>query len=117
LHNKYKPKGFPVIAINTSDSKDDIKIKAKNEKYPFVYLFDETQEVTRTYGATNTPHVYVLKKDKTIAYIGAIDNNYKDANAAEKHYVKDAVEALLTYKEVTISNTRAIGCSIKWKTN
>lgn len=116
LHNKYATLGFPVIAINTSDSKEDIKTRAKNENYPFVYLYDKTQEVTRAYGATNTPHVYVLKNDKTIAYIGAIDNNYKDANAAEKRYVNDAVEALLANKEVTTTNTKAIGCSIKWKT-
>ena len=115
LHNKYISKGFPVIAINTSDSKDEIIQRAKEMNYPFVYLYDETQEVTKAYGATNTPHVFVLKKDKTVAYIGAIDNNYKDANAVDKHYVQDAVDALLINKEVKISSTKAIGCSIKWK--
>lgn len=115
LHNKYVSKGFPVIAINTSDSKDEIIQRAKEMNYPFDYLYDETQEVTKTYGATNTPHVYVLKKDRTVVYIGAIDNNYKDANAVDKYYVQDAVEALLANKQVKISSTKAIGCSIKWK--
>jgi len=115
LHDKYVSKGFPVIAINTSDSKDEITQRAKEMNYPFVYLYDETQKVTRAYGATNTPQVYVLKKDRTVAYIGAIDNNYKDANAADKHYVQDAIDALLANKEVKIFSTKAIGCSIKWK--
>jgi len=115
LQNTFASKGFPVIAINTSDGKDEIKKRAKEMNYPFVYLYDGTQEVAKTYGATKTPHVYVLKKDKTVAYIGAIDNNYKDGMAADKHYVKDAVNALLTDKEVEVTNTNAIGCTIKWK--
>lgn len=117
LQDKYAIKGFPVIAINTSDSKEDIKARAKDQKYPFLYLNDETKEVTKTYGATNTPQVYVLKKDKTVAYIGAIDNKYKDSNTADKQYVQDAVEALLANEEVTTNHTKAIGCSIKLKTN
>lgn len=115
LQNEYGKKGFPVIAINTSDSNDDIKARAEEQNYPFPYLHDETQEVSRAYGATKTPHVYVLKADKTVAYIGAIDNNHKDAAKADKHYVKDAVEAVMAKKPVKVSSTKAIGCSIKWK--
>lgn len=115
LHNVYAKKGVPVIAINTSDSESDIKERAKEKKYPFVYLHDATQNVSKTYGATKTPHVYVLKEDKTVAYIGAIDNNYKDGNAANKHYVKDAVDAVLENREVSVISTKTIGCAIKWK--
>ena len=117
LHNAYANKGFPVLAINTSDPQEEIIKRASEQNYPFVYLHDKTQDVSRAYGATRTPHVYVLKKDRTVAYIGAIDNNYKDASAADKHYVKDAVESLLDDKEVKITNTKAIGCTIKWKTS
>jgi peroxiredoxin len=115
LHNEYAPKGFPVIAINTSDSEKDIIARAKKMNYPFPYLHDETQEVSKSYGATKTPHVFVLKRDKTVAYIGAIDNNYKNPAKADKHYVKDAVDALLANKPVDVTNTKAIGCTIKWK--
>ena len=115
LHTKYAQKGFPVIAINTSDSREDIIKRAKEQKYPFEYLHDETQSVSRAFGATKTPHVYVLKKDKTVAYIGAIDNNYKVAASADQRYVQEAVESLLANKEIKITNTKAIGCSIKWK--
>jgi len=117
LHNEYATKDFPVIAINTSDSMEDIQTRAKKMSYPFPYLHDETQDVSRSYGATKTPHVFVLKKDKTVAYIGAIDNNYKNADKADKHYVKDAVNALLNNKPLKVTNTKAIGCTIKWKKN
>lgn len=115
LQNEYAPKGFPVIAINTSDPGEEIVARAKEKDYPFPYLHDETQEVTRAYGATRTPHVFVLEKDRTVAYIGAIDNNYKDASKADENYVKDAVNALLNDQEVDVKSTKAIGCTIKWK--
>lgn len=115
LHTSFAPKGYPVIAINTSDSKEEIIERANEQEYPFPYLYDEMQDVSRAYGATKTPHAFVLTKDKTVAYIGAIDNNYKNAADVDQHYVKDAVEALLGNKEVPVQSTKAIGCSIKWK--
>lgn len=115
LHSQYAAKGFPVIAINTSDSGEEIVSRAKEKNYPFAYLHDETQAVSKAYGASRTPQVYILKKDKTVAYIGTIDNNYKDGNTADKHYVNDAVDALLANKEVPTPTTKAIGCAIKWK--
>jgi peroxiredoxin len=115
LHNDFAPKGFPVIAINTSDSKEAIVTRAKEKNYPFNYLHDEKQDITRSYGATKTPHAFVLDKHMTVAYIGAIDNNYKEAENADQKYIRDAVEALLNNSKVKITNTKAIGCSIKWK--
>lgn len=114
LQENYAKNGFPVIAINTSDPKEDIIARAKEMDYSFPYLYDKTQEVSRSYGATKTPHVFVLNADKTVAYIGAIDNNYKDASKASKHYVKDAIESLLAGEEIEVKETKAIGCSIKW---
>lgn len=115
LHNEYAPKGIPVIAINPNDSKEKIKQRSKEKNYPFAYLHDETQEVTRAYGASKTPHVFILNKEKTVMYIGAIDNNYKDAAAADKRYVVDALDAMLANKKIEVTNTRALGCSIKWR--
>lgn len=115
LSNQFTPLGFPVIAINTSDEKDEIIQRAKEKGYPFPYLYDETQETTRAYGAARTPHAFVLKKDLTVAYVGAIDNNYKSPEKADQKYLKDAVEALLANKPVKVTNTKAIGCTIKWK--
>lgn len=115
LHNDFAPKGFPVIAINTSDSKEAISARAKEKNYPFSYLHDETQVTTKAFGATKTPHAFVLDKNMTVAYIGAIDNNYKNAADADQKYIRDAVTSLLSNEKVKITNTKAIGCSIKWK--
>ncbi|HCM76633.1 MAG TPA: thioredoxin family protein [Cytophagales bacterium] len=126
LNKKYASQGFPVLTINPNDpglspgdSFDEMKSQANRKKYDFPYLVDETQDVARTYGATNTPHVYVLNKisDKElrVAYIGAIDDNSRDASAVSKKYVEDAVDALLKSKSVPTTKTKAIGCTIKWK--
>ncbi len=105
LNKKYSEKGFPVITINPNDpqmspgdSYEEMVSQAKRKKYDFPYLVDESQAVTRSFGATNTPHVFVLQKqgsDFKVAYIGTIDNNSRDASSATKKYVEDAVDALL----------------------
>jgi peroxiredoxin len=125
LNKKYASQGFPVVTINANspeissgDSFDQMVAQAKKKNYDFPYLVDENQEVARAFGATNTPHVFVLKKDGAdfaVAYIGAIDNNSRDAGAADKKYVEEAVDALLSGKEVPATKTKAIGCGIKWK--
>lgn len=125
LHNEFSSKGFPVVAINSNDkdvspgdSYEEMKKVAKNKKYPFEYLYDESQEVAKRYGAANTPHVYVLaKKDGglKVEYVGAIDNNADDSSLADKKYVADAVKAVLDGKQVPLTSTKAIGCTIKWK--
>ncbi|HEX6225705.1 MAG TPA: thioredoxin family protein [Chryseolinea sp.] len=125
LNEKYAGKGFPLIAINANDpemspgdSFDAMVSQAKRKNYDFPYLIDESQTVARSFGATNTPHVFVLQKagdDFKVAYIGTIDNNSRNASSATKKYVEDAVDALLAGKAVETPNTKAIGCGIKWK--
>lgn len=121
LHEKYAEKGIPVLAINPNDpsiSGEDSFEKmveiSKKHNYDFPYLFDQQQKAARAYGATRTPHAYVLDKDRVIRYIGAIDNNHKNAKAADKKYVEEAVDAILQNKEVKTKSTKAIGCTIKW---
>lgn len=123
LDKKYAPLGYPVIAImpnNTSvkpgDSFEEMQKRAQVKGFTFPYLIDEKQEVYPKFGATKTPHMYVVQKTKkgnVLEYIGAIDDNYKDAAAVSKKYVEEAVNALLAGKEVQEKETRAIGCSIK----
>lgn len=125
LHNTYAPKGFPVIAINPNDDQrspgdsfENMNKRAKSKNFPFTYAYDETQEITKAYGATNTPQVYLVEKDGNdfiVKYIGAIDNNYQDASAVTKKYVEDAMKAVLTGAKVKEERTKAIGCTIKWK--
>jgi peroxiredoxin len=119
LNENYAAKGFPVITINANegsgDSFDDMVRLAKKKNYKFPYLHDETQHIAKTYGATNTPHVFLLTKELKVAYIGAIDDNARNAEAVSKHYVEDAINALLGDKPVPVTKTKAIGCGIKWK--
>ena len=125
LDAKYRALGYPVIAINPNDptreeedSYANMVARAKERGYTFPYLVDETQETTRSYGATNTPHLFVLNKENgnlVVRYIGAIDDNAQDASAATKHYVEDAVNSLIAGNAVPVAKTKAIGCSIKWK--
>jgi peroxiredoxin len=125
LDKKYKTRGFPVIAINPNDpevqprdSFDRMKIRAKEKGFTFPYLIDEDQEVYPKYGATRTPHVYILNKEKgklIVEYIGAIDDSSRDASSVKEKFVEDAVDALLKGKKPSKTETRAIGCSIKTK--
>lgn len=125
LNDKFGDKGYPVIAINSNDksvspgdSWEEMQNVAKAKGYKFEYLYDESQDIAKRFGATNTPHVYVLSKDGDklmVRYAGAIDNNADDASDATKHYVEDAVNALLTGQDVVVKSTKAIGCGIKWK--
>lgn len=125
LHAKYASQGYPVVAINTNDpavspgdSYDKMKETAAKLNYRFEYLYDETQEVARKYGATNTPHIYILswRDGKLLVdYVGAIDNNADDAAAADKKYAEDALNSILKGQAVAVAGTKAVGCSIKWK--
>ena len=125
LNKKYESKGYPVIAINPNDSTispvdsySNMIIRAKEEHFSFPYLLDGSQDIAKAYGATKTPHVYLLQKSNDgliVKYTGAIDDNTEDAAAVNKKYVELAVDALLAGKEVSITSTKAIGCGIKWK--
>ena len=125
INNKYSPQGYPVIAINPNDPArqpgDSFKLmqqRAKQKGFTFPYLVDETQQISRAYGATRTPHVFLLKKERNkykVAYIGAIDNNHKNASDVSEKYLENAIEALKTGKRVSKDFTKAIGCTIKWK--
>jgi peroxiredoxin len=125
LHNKYASKGYPVIAINPNDpeaqpqdSFEKMIERSKEKNFPFVYLLDEGQKIYPVYGATRTPHIYLLNKkgkDLIVEYIGAIDNNYKDASQVTETYLADAIDALLAGKKPSVTETKAIGCTIKVK--
>jgi peroxiredoxin len=121
LDAKYKSLGFPVIAINPNDpaarpddSFEDMKVRADEKGFTFPYLFDEGQKVYPKFGATKTPHVYIVtKKTMKVEYIGAIDNSSRNEKNVTEKYVENAVDALLASKKVEKTETRAIGCSIK----
>jgi len=119
----YKGKGFPVIAINPNDpaiqpedSYPLMQERAREKGFTFPYLVDETKEVARAYGASRTPHVFILSKkegDLIVKYIGAIDNNSKNAADASERYAEEALNALLNGDDPEVNYTKAVGCTIK----
>jgi peroxiredoxin len=125
LNEKFAAKGFPVIAINPNDpdayeedSYINMQAKAKEKKFNFPYCIDDNQSVSKAFGASRTPHVFVLKKEGSkviLEYTGAIDDNAQDATGVTKRYVEDAVNNLMAGKPVVTNNTKAVGCAIKWK--
>ena len=125
LHKSYVDQGFPVVAINPNDveiSPDDtmekMKARAEEQEYPFPYLKDETQEIYKAYGATKTPHIFLLQNKGgkfKVAYIGAIDDNAMDAGSVTSKYLESAIAALLSGSNPAPASTKAIGCTIKSK--
>jgi len=123
LDKKYKEKGYPVIAINPNnpavqpgDSFILMKVRAKEKGFTFPYLFDDGQKIYPQYGASATPHTYVLQKETEgliVKYIGGIDDSSRNESAVKTKYVENAIDALLEGKPIEVTKTRAIGCSIK----
>lgn len=125
IHKKYAKLGMPVLAVNPNDEEiapgdsfEGMVKRAKDKNFPFAYVRDKSQDVYKTYGATNTPHVFVLSKQNNefiVSYIGTIDDNYQDASAVKKTYLASALDAVIAGKTPDPQKTKAIGCSIKTK--
>lgn len=128
--NEYGPKGVAVVAISPNDensvrldelgytdlgdSFEDMKIRAKHKKFNFPYLYDgDKHGVGRAYGATATPHAFLFDKERKLRYVGRIDNSERE-ELATKFELRDALDAVLAGRPVTVETTRAFGCSIKW---
>lgn len=127
LHETFTDKGWPVLVINPNDADRSpgdsfakMQERAKNKNFTFPYLYDETQEIARAYGATKTPEVFLLEKvedDLIVRFTGAIDDSPRSAENAGVKYVEEAVEAIEAGKEVSVKEAKAIGCGVKYKTS
>jgi peroxiredoxin len=125
IDKKYKTKGYPVIAIssndpevNVEDSFENMIVRAKEKGFTFPYLFDESGDICRKYGATRTPQVYLLEKkggNLVVCYTGAIDDNSEDASKVTTPYLANAIDSILAEGTPEPSFTKAIGCGIKLK--
>lgn len=125
IDKNFKRKGYPVIAINPNDPEaypsDDfanMKVRAKEKGFTFPYLVDETQNIAKAYGATRTPHTFILHKEDgkfIVRYVGAIDDSARDEAGVEEKFVQKAIMELEGGQSVSKNYTKAIGCTIKWK--
>lgn len=127
LDANYKEQGFPVVAINSndpishpSDSYENMKVRAEEKNFTFPYLVDDTQDIAKAYGATRTPHVFLLQSNDSgefkVKYIGAIDNDTEGemSKSERENYVENAISALQSGETPNPDFTKAIGCTIKW---
>jgi peroxiredoxin len=122
IQNDYSSRGMQLVAINANDESkypDDsfskMKERAREKRFNFPYLRDETQETARAYGAERTPEVFLFGKDLTLQYHGAIDDNYDDPSAVKEHYLRSALDALLRGASPPTPETKPVGCTVKWK--
>jgi peroxiredoxin len=130
LVTDYKDKGVAVVAImpndpksvrldelgwtDLSDSFEEMKIRAQDRHYNFPYLYDgDAESVARAYGPVATPHVFVFDVARKLRYVGAIDDSERIQHVA-KHYLRDALDALLVGQEPPATKTKVVGCSTKW---
>ena len=118
----YAARGVQLVAINANDAKkylDDsfprMKERSIEKGFNFPYLYDESQEIARAYGAERTPEIFLFDKGGTLRYHGMVDDNYDDPAAVRSHYLREALEAVLEGREPSTAETTPVGCTIKWK--
>ena len=121
IQRDYADRGFRLVAIGSNDverypedSFDEMRARAEREGFNFDYLYDEDQSVARALGAERTPEVFLFDADRRLAYHGAIDDSRED-NAVTRHYLRDALDALLAGRDPEPADTPAVGCSVKYR--
>jgi hypothetical protein len=119
--NDYADRGVRFLAVNsndperyTADSLEAMRERFEREIWPFPYLWDESQEAARGWGAQTTPHLFVLDSELRLRYEGAPDADHRDPslNAA---WLREALDALLAGDDPPQQQTQPVGCSIKWR--
>ncbi|MEO2179712.1 MAG: thioredoxin family protein [Candidatus Poseidoniia archaeon] len=121
LGNDYKGRtDFVLISSNDienypADSPEKMAEKAKDKNYPFPYLFDETQEIAKTYNAVCTPDIFLYNKDRKLEYRGRLDDNWQNPQSVTREELKMAIDAVLSGNKIEFDQIPSMGCNIKWK--
>ena len=130
LHADYEDRGVQIVLVSPNDplavrldeqsysdlgdTLEDMKIRGQDQGFTFPYLYDgETQKMSREYGPTATPHVFVFDEERKLRFVGRIDDN-EDPSKATTTDTRDAIEAVLAGEPVKVETTKVFGCSIKW---
>jgi peroxiredoxin len=120
LARRFAEEKVQMVAINVDRGEGDVlkemKTRAADKKHPFAYLHDASQRSARSYGATVTPHFFVLDADRKVAYMGAFDDHLT-LDKVEKTYLADAVEALLAGKTPRVRESLQRGCEIRYESS
>jgi thiol-disulfide isomerase/thioredoxin len=122
IQKKYGEKGIQVIAINSNDdvsypddSFENMKLRAREQNFNFLYLRDDDQSIAKLFDATHTPEIFLFNKNNELVYHGKIDDNWQEPQKVVNHYLEDALNELLENKGISVPETYSIGCTIKWK--
>ena len=122
LGNSYVKKGIGVILINANDPSEHeedgfagMQARAKSANMQIPYVIDETSNVARAFGATVTPEVFLFDRHGKLAYHGAVDDNRKEPDKVQNHYLKEALDAVVSSKPPALPETKSLGCSIKYR--
>ena len=131
LYNEFHPKGVDIVLISPNsphavcleeigysdlgDTFEEMKIRAKDKKYPMPFLYDgDKQEMATAYGPSTTPHVFIFDGQRKLRFAGRIDDMENPYEKPTKHDTRDAITALLAGTTVPVPSTKTFGCSIKW---
>ena len=121
LAKAYGEKGIRFVAINANDPKvqpadgfEEMITRAKEKGFPYPYLLDESQETAKAYGAQVTPHVFLLDAEGIVRYRGRVDDSVKPEEVQSRD-LQSALDAIVAGKPVSVTSTKAFGCSVKWK--
>lgn len=132
LAKEFAPKGLAVVAINPNspeglrldelgwskydDSFEDMKLYAKEQGFPFPYLYDgDTQKIAKAYGCLATPHVFLFDRERRLRYVGRVDDSrFPDPSTVKSTDARNAVTQMLAGEPVKVPTTPVMGCSTKW---
>ena len=121
LQRTYGERGFRLVAISSNDAEqypedsfEAMGERARLQRFPFDYLYDETQEFARALGSERTPEVFLFDAERQLVYHGAIDDS-RNEEAVTQRYFAEAIEAVLAGDEPAILETPAVGCTVKWR--
>ncbi len=119
--NKFIPQGIGFVAINSNsvnthanDSFDCMVERMETNKFPWVYLRDESQDIARAYGALRTPHFYIFNKERELVYTGRGVDNPRETDKMTINDLENALSELISGKPISTPVTNPIGCNVKW---
>jgi peroxiredoxin len=119
---KFIPQGVKFVGINSNskhtyaeDSFDHMVERMKTQKFPWLYLYDESQDVARAYGALRTPHFFVFDKNRKLIYTGRGVDTPRDTSKMTVNDLDRALTEHLAGNPVTVPLTNPIGCNVKWE--
>jgi peroxiredoxin len=121
IQRDYAGRGVQFVAINSNDDRnypedsfEQMIQRARLKRFNFPYLRDASQATARAYHATHTPQLFVFDRQRRLAYSGKIDDNWQLPQAVTRHYLRDALDAIVVDTTPAVPTTHAIGCTIKW---